>query len=222
MHWSQFVGGDVVISPPFEWQVRLNASGHRAGAAHRRAGGRRRSSTRCTTTFPDFRRAFDADGMTLGEFEDYGATRKTLRQFLAACAELEGARPRRPAPRPGEVARRLSRPGPDEGRAEPCRLTATTPFPRRRCRLILVRHGEVESHRGDHPLTEAGRDQAERAGRPAGARRAADGAAAVRCHPARPGDGGWRARAGRWRPTDSVRRHRSGRRGLRPRATADL
>src|SRR3954468_8127316 len=27
MHWSQFVGGDVVISPPFDWQVRLNASG---------------------------------------------------------------------------------------------------------------------------------------------------------------------------------------------------
>src|SRR5213082_2908825 len=27
MHWSQFVGGDVVISPPFEWQVRLNSSG---------------------------------------------------------------------------------------------------------------------------------------------------------------------------------------------------
>src|ERR671933_640992 len=27
MHWSQFVGGDVVISPPFGWQRRLNASG---------------------------------------------------------------------------------------------------------------------------------------------------------------------------------------------------
>src|SRR3954453_19858567 len=27
MHWSQLVGGDVVISPPYEWQVRLNAIG---------------------------------------------------------------------------------------------------------------------------------------------------------------------------------------------------
>ena len=27
MHWSELVGGDVVISPPFEWQVRLNSSG---------------------------------------------------------------------------------------------------------------------------------------------------------------------------------------------------
>jgi transaldolase len=39
--------------------------------------------------FPEFRRAFDADGMTPGEFEQYGATRRTLRQFLAATAELE-------------------------------------------------------------------------------------------------------------------------------------
>ena len=27
MHWSQLIGGDVVISPPFGWQKRLNASG---------------------------------------------------------------------------------------------------------------------------------------------------------------------------------------------------
>src|ERR1700730_17251168 len=26
MHWSEFIGGDVVISPPFSWQVRFNAS----------------------------------------------------------------------------------------------------------------------------------------------------------------------------------------------------
>ena len=26
MHWSEFIGGDVVISPPHKWQVRFNAS----------------------------------------------------------------------------------------------------------------------------------------------------------------------------------------------------
>jgi transaldolase len=88
MHWSEFVGGDVVVSPPFDWQVRLNASGiepveridepvaaHVVDELYRR--------------FPDFRRAYEVDGMTPAEFQDYGATRKTLRQFLAACAELE-------------------------------------------------------------------------------------------------------------------------------------
>ena len=26
LHWSEFIGGDVVISPPYRWQVRYNAS----------------------------------------------------------------------------------------------------------------------------------------------------------------------------------------------------
>jgi transaldolase len=88
MHWSQLIGGDVVISPPFEWQVRLNASGIEplpridepvAADVLDTLHGR----------FPEFRRAYDADGMAIGEFQDFGATRKTLRQFLVACNDLE-------------------------------------------------------------------------------------------------------------------------------------
>jgi transaldolase len=88
MHWSQLVGGDVVISPPFEWQVRLNDSGIEplpridepvADDVLDTLYGR----------FSEFRRAYDSDGMSIGEFEQYGATRRTLRQFLAATAELE-------------------------------------------------------------------------------------------------------------------------------------
>jgi transaldolase len=88
MHWSQLVGGDVVISPPFEWQVKINASGivpvpridepvapAVLDALHEK--------------LPDFRRAFEPDGMSQAEFLEYGATRRTLRQFLAACADLE-------------------------------------------------------------------------------------------------------------------------------------
>jgi len=26
MHWSELIGGDIVISPPYAWQVRLNKS----------------------------------------------------------------------------------------------------------------------------------------------------------------------------------------------------
>ena len=38
---------------------------------------------------PDFVRAYEVDGMTPAEFDDFGATRKTLRQFLEANAELD-------------------------------------------------------------------------------------------------------------------------------------
>jgi transaldolase len=89
MHWSQLVGGDVVISPPFDWQVRLNASGIEPVARIDEPVAKDVVDT-LYEKFPDFRRAYDPDGMTPGEFQDFGATRKTLRQFLAACAELEG------------------------------------------------------------------------------------------------------------------------------------
>src|SRR5215210_5974766 len=89
MHWSELVGGDVVVSPPFEWQVRLNASGIEPLPRIDEPVDDAALDT-LYSRFPDFRRAFDPDGMTLAEFEGFGATRKTLRQFLAACAELEG------------------------------------------------------------------------------------------------------------------------------------
>lgn len=88
MHWSQLIGGDVVISPPFGWQVRLNASGIEpvpridepvAPAVLDALYDR----------FAEFRRAYDEDGLTVADFAEYGATRRTLRQFLGACAELE-------------------------------------------------------------------------------------------------------------------------------------
>jgi transaldolase len=88
MHWSQFVGGDVVISPPFEWQVKLNASGIEPLSRIDEPVDET-VLRQLYDAFPDFRRAYDPDGMTAAEFEGYGATRKTLRQFLAACAELE-------------------------------------------------------------------------------------------------------------------------------------
>ena len=88
MHWSELVGGDVVISPPFGWQERLNSAGieplpriDRPVAEHVVAALYER--------LPEFRAAYDEDGMTVAEFDGYGATVRTLRQFLAANHELE-------------------------------------------------------------------------------------------------------------------------------------
>jgi transaldolase len=38
--------------------------------------------------FPDFRRAYTEDGLSLAEFDTYGPTMRTLRQFLEATHEL--------------------------------------------------------------------------------------------------------------------------------------
>ncbi|MEK9663878.1 MAG: transaldolase family protein [Candidatus Nanopelagicales bacterium] len=88
MHWSQFIGGDVVISPPFGWQKRLNASG--IEPTHRLEDPvDPRIVEDLYDNFAEFRKAYDIEGMTVEQFTDYGATRRTLRQFLDANNQLE-------------------------------------------------------------------------------------------------------------------------------------
>ena len=87
LHWSELIGGDVVISPPYSWIQRLDTSGipgtprmDRPVAPEILASLQRIS---------EYRRASTEGGLSVAEFESYGATRRTLRQFLAACGELD-------------------------------------------------------------------------------------------------------------------------------------
>jgi transaldolase len=88
MHWSELIGGDVVISPPFAWQVRLNASGIPVVPRIDNPVDPRIVET-LHTRFAEFRKAYDEGGLTVPDFDAYGATRRTLRQFIAACADLD-------------------------------------------------------------------------------------------------------------------------------------
>ncbi len=87
LHWSELIGADAVISPPYAWQQRLNRSGIEVRS---RIGDPVDSSTvsELAARFPDFRRAYSEDGMTVEEFDQFPPTRRTLRQFIAACGDL--------------------------------------------------------------------------------------------------------------------------------------
>jgi transaldolase len=89
MHWSEFIGGDVVISPPCTWQKRFNNSDikicNRMDVPADPA-----IVTDLTRRFTDVRRAYEEDGMSLQEFDSFGPTVRTLRQFIAAYANLVG------------------------------------------------------------------------------------------------------------------------------------
>jgi transaldolase len=87
MHWSELIGGDVVISPPYSWQVRFNASDV---AVRSRIDDPvdPRIINELTKKFQEFRRASEIDGLSPEEFDSFGATRRTLRQFIAACCDL--------------------------------------------------------------------------------------------------------------------------------------
>jgi transaldolase len=87
LQWTEFVGGDLVLSPPFGWQKRFQASG--ITPEDRIDVPVAPEILDALYTMPEFRRAYDVDGMTPADFDAFGATRRTLRQFLTADEELD-------------------------------------------------------------------------------------------------------------------------------------
>ncbi len=86
-HWSELIGGDVVITMPSSWQKRFNASNVEV---------RPRIDepvdpaiiAELSGHFPDFVRAYEPDGLTRAEFDAFPPTARTLRAFIASYHEL--------------------------------------------------------------------------------------------------------------------------------------
>ena len=102
MHWSELIGGDIVISPPYAWQVRLNKSDIEVVPRIDRPVAPE-IVEELGRKFVDFQRAYTEKGISIAEFDSFGPTRRTLRQFVAACHDLDG------------VVRDIMLPNPDVG-----------------------------------------------------------------------------------------------------------
>lgn len=87
MHWSEFIGGDVVISPPHPWQLRYNASDVEV-VPRIDMPVKKEIVEDLSIRFEDFRRAYEEDGMKVEEFDAFGPTVLTLRQFIGGCHDL--------------------------------------------------------------------------------------------------------------------------------------
>ncbi len=87
LHWSELIGGDVSLTIPYAWQQRFNASSVEV---------RDRFADPAPAAFvdqlmariPDFRRAYEPDGLAIEEFDGYGATVRTLRGFIGSYWDL--------------------------------------------------------------------------------------------------------------------------------------
>jgi transaldolase len=87
LHWSELIGADAVLTIPSKWQKLFNAS---------RVEVKERIDdpvapeivAELYDRIPDFRMAYDEDGMTPAEFDGYGATVRTLRGFIGSHHEL--------------------------------------------------------------------------------------------------------------------------------------
>lgn len=88
LHWTEFVGGDVILTMPYAWQVRFNNSGIPVQEAMSRPVPQP-VLDELQTRFPDFRRAYEPDGLTVDEFDSFGPTARTLRSFISSYHELQ-------------------------------------------------------------------------------------------------------------------------------------
>lgn len=87
LHWSELIGGDVIITMPAAWQRRFNASDVEIRPRMDDPVGpdiiddlRRH--------FPDFVRGYEPDGLTPDQFDEFGPSARTLRAFIGSYHEL--------------------------------------------------------------------------------------------------------------------------------------
>jgi transaldolase len=83
------IGGEIVISPPCAWQRRFNASDIEV-FSRMDVPVQPHIVEALTRKLPDFRRASTENGLSIDEFDSFGPTLRTLRQFIGACHDLDG------------------------------------------------------------------------------------------------------------------------------------
>ena len=87
LHWTEFIGGDMAITMPYEWQVFYNGSGYDVKERFTEPVDQKIIDT-LYEKIPDFRRAYEPDGLKIDEFDTYGATVRTLRSFISSYHDL--------------------------------------------------------------------------------------------------------------------------------------
>jgi transaldolase len=81
-HWTEFIGGEVSLTIPYDWQVKFNASNTPIVECMQEPV-RPDIIDALYEKIPDFQRSYDEDGMRIEEFDAYGATVRTLRNFVS-------------------------------------------------------------------------------------------------------------------------------------------
>ena len=87
LHWSELIGGDVIITMPAAWQRRFNDSDVEV---------RPRMDDPVDPAivndlrrhFPDFVRAYEPDGLAPDEFDSFAPSARTLRAFIGSYHDL--------------------------------------------------------------------------------------------------------------------------------------
>ena len=86
LHWSELIGGDVIITLPPSWQKRFNESS--VEVRPRMGDPVDPGYVDALRVFPDFERAYEPGGLAVADFDTWGPSVKTLRTFIGSYHEL--------------------------------------------------------------------------------------------------------------------------------------
>ena len=88
-HWSDFIGGDIAMTIPPMW-IRRFVDSDITVENRMDSPVPPQLVDQLKKHFPDFVKAYEPEGLTVEDFTDYGMTKRTLGQFLAAYDEMVG------------------------------------------------------------------------------------------------------------------------------------
>ena len=87
LHWSELIGGNIIHTIPYKWQKRYNNSTVEIKNTTDQPMDPK-IIKELMDKFVDFKRAYEPDGMPHEDFVDYGATKLTLKGFIAGYQQL--------------------------------------------------------------------------------------------------------------------------------------
>lgn len=87
LHWSELIGGNIIHTIPYKWQKRYNNSTVAIKNTTEEPMDPK-VIKELSDKFEDFRKAYDPQGISPENFENFGATKKTLKGFIGGYQQL--------------------------------------------------------------------------------------------------------------------------------------
>lgn len=85
-HWNQFIGGNIILTIPYTWQLKYNKFDFAIRSTIEDEVSEEYLNS--LKQIDEFNKAYDENGLSLEDFEHYGAFRATINGFLNGYDEL--------------------------------------------------------------------------------------------------------------------------------------
>jgi len=87
LHWSELIGGGIIHTIPYKWQIRYNSSDVEIKNTTDKPMDPK-IIKELSNKFEDFRQAYNPQGMDPEDFVNFGASKRTLKGFLGGYSQL--------------------------------------------------------------------------------------------------------------------------------------